>query len=124
MIAAAAKAALGILIEEPHRVARAQALAESFLMKAREAGLDTGCAVGRGIIPIIFSEMNDVMDASQSLFDAAIFAPPIVRLGFGKKEYRIRFFVSAAHLPEHIDAAINVLASQKDRAKSEHTVLF
>ncbi len=54
VVAAAAHAALDLIASEPQRIAAVRRAAESFLDKARAAGLDTGPAIGRGIVPIMF----------------------------------------------------------------------
>ena len=51
--AAAALAALTLLQREPQRVTRLHELSSLFLALARERGLDTGCAGGTPIIPVI-----------------------------------------------------------------------
>jgi 8-amino-7-oxononanoate synthase len=112
MIAAAAKAALELLIAEPQRVARLQSISELFLGKAREARLNTGSAVGRGIIPILFPDLSSAMSASRALLQDNIFAPPIVSAGLNKAPHRIRFFLSAAHKADDVDRAVRILATQ------------
>jgi 8-amino-7-oxononanoate synthase len=119
MIAAAASEALKLITSEPQRVARVQNLSELFFKKARGAGLDTGYAIGRGIIPVIIPELKQAMSAAKALLNSNIFAPPIIRVGLGKAGYRIRFFVSAAHQPQHIDAAVKILASQKGLQRAD-----
>jgi 8-amino-7-oxononanoate synthase len=111
MVAAAAKAALDILASEPDRVASAQRAAETFLGRARDAGLATGPAIGRGIVPVMFRDLEETVQASESLLKADIYAPPIVHVGVPKDQPRIRFFLSAKHDGHPaIDAAIEILS--------------
>lgn len=119
MIVAAAHAALEILVSEPQRVAKLRFLSELFLRKARQAGLNTGHAVGRGIIPIMFSDHRSAMAASQALLDAGIFAPPIVHFGVPKSGHRIRFFLTTNHEPRHLDDAVGILAAHQGRLLAE-----
>jgi 8-amino-7-oxononanoate synthase len=113
MIAAAAHAALDLIESEPQRIAAVRRAAERFLVKSREAGLDTGSAVGRGIVPIMFHDLDETMGASQALLQENIYAPPIVHVGVPKDQPRIRFFLSAKHDGHPaIDVAVSVLARQ------------
>src|SRR5258708_20954711 len=68
--AAAALAALGVLRREPERVRRVQANAAAFLRYARDAGLDTGHALGTGVVPIIIGDSMRAMRASHALFES------------------------------------------------------
>jgi 8-amino-7-oxononanoate synthase len=111
VITAAAHAALNLIIAQPQRTARLRLLSELFLQKARAAGLNTGTAVGRGIVPVMFDDMHTTMRASEALLKVGIFAPPIVHVGVPKDAPRIRFFLSAKHEAQHFDAAISVIRS-------------
>ena len=113
MIVAAANAALDLLISEPQRVARLQFISELFLDKAQEVGLNTGGAVGRGIIPVLLPDFRSAILAAQALLRGDIYAPPIVSTGLVKSPHRIRFFLSAAHEPHNVESAINILAAQQ-----------
>ena len=111
--AAAAHAALDLIASEPQRIAAVRRAAERFLEQARAAGLDTGPAIGRGIVPIMFNDVEETMAASQALLQENIYAPPIVHVGVPKDQPRIRFFLSAIHENDPaIDKAVAVLARQ------------
>lgn len=112
VITAAAHTALQTIEREPQRVTRLRQLSEFFLSKARAASLNTGSAIGRGIIPIMFEDLQATIEASAALLEADIYAPPIVHVGVPKDAPRIRFFLSAAHEPHEIDKAIAVLKGQ------------
>jgi 8-amino-7-oxononanoate synthase len=123
MIGAAAHAALDLLADEPQRVAAVRRAAERFLAKARQAGLDTGPSVGRGIVPIMFRDLDETMNASQALLRTNIYAPPIVHVGVPKDQPRIRFFLSAKHDGDPaIDVAVDVLAREKRQTQSAYDV--
>jgi len=111
VITAAAHTALKLLIAQPQRTARLRLISELFLQKAQAAGLDTGSAVGRGVVSVIFDDLFGTMQASETLLKANIYAPPIVHVGVPKDMPRIRFFLSARHEPHHLDEAIAVLRS-------------
>lgn len=112
VITAAAHAALNLVIAQPQRTARLRLISELFLQKAQAAGLDTGSAVGRGVVSIIFPDLFSTMLASEALLKANIFAPPIVHVGVPKDAPRIRFFLSARHEAHHLDEAISVLRAE------------
>jgi len=110
VIAAAAGSALNLIAHEPERVAKLQANAQHFLVKAAEAGLSTGPAEGYAIVPVMFPDMKTTMAASDFLLKRGIYAPPIVQVGVPKGLPRIRFFLSARHSFEEIDRTVVALA--------------
>lgn len=118
-IVAAARRALAILVEEPSRVARLKDNAEFFLNTAKELGLETGTAVGRGIIPLFFDSNEDTLGASQALLREGIYCPPVVQVGVPKNRPRLRFFLSASHEPAMIRTALEVLAAFSAKAAAE-----
>ncbi len=117
VITAAAHAALKLVIAQPQRTARLRLISELFLQKANAAGLDTGSAVGRGVVSIMFPDLHTTMQASQALLRANIFAPPIVHVGVPKDLPRIRFFLSARHEAHHLEETINVLRAEMRRPR-------
>lgn len=124
VLTASAQAGLDLIASEPGRVAAACRAAERFLDRARQAGLQTGTAIGRGIVPIMFADLDQTMRASQALLQAAIYAPPIVHVGVPKERPRIRFFLSAKHDGDPaIDAAVAVLAREARAARPRYGTL-
>jgi len=124
VITAAAHAGLDLIASEPGRVVAARRAAEQFLDKARQAGLQTGGAIGRGIVPIMFTSLEQTMEASQALLQANIYAPPIVHVGVPKDQPRIRFFLSAKHDGHPaIDAAVAVLAREARKAPPRYSTI-
>jgi 8-amino-7-oxononanoate synthase len=109
--AAASTKALEIMLREPDRVARLQALSQYFLKKARAAGLDTGTAWGYGIIPVYIGETIKTLQIAQKLFEAGVNAFPILPPGVPERTARLRFFINASHTENEIDAAISALAA-------------
>ncbi|WP_186398069.1 aminotransferase class I/II-fold pyridoxal phosphate-dependent enzyme [Stappia sp. P2PMeth1] len=105
-----AHGALNQLKAEPQRVARLHDNSEYFRDHARSMGLNTGPAIGRGVVPILFSSPMQTMIASQTLLEHGIYAPPIVQIGVPKDQPRIRFFLSAEHTREQMDKAIGIAA--------------
>ena len=121
VIASAAYAALEIIKAEPKRAAALRTTAEYFLSRAHDAGLDTGPAVGRAIIPIMFPDIQSTLRCAAFLLEHDVYAPPIVQVGVPKSLPRIRFFISAAHRPEDIDRTIGLIeqffANEAGRSK-------
>jgi 7-keto-8-aminopelargonate synthetase-like enzyme len=122
VITAAAHAALNTIEAEPQRVHRLRQVSEFFLSQARAANLNTGSAIGRGIVSVMFEDLNSTIEASAALLEADIFAPPIVHVGVPKDAPRIRFFLSAAHEPHQIDKAIAVLEGQTRQRRRGHAM--
>ena len=112
VIVAAARAALQLMQEETWRIDRLAQNAELFRQCALEAGLDTGPAIGRGVVPILFGSSRETMLASQHLLDHGFYCPPIVQIGVPKDQPRLRFFISASHSEEDIRGVIATLETR------------
>ena len=106
-----AHAALDKLKDEPSRVERLHHNSVYFRDRANALGLETGPAIGRGVVPILFADPMQTMMASQALLDAGIYAPPIVQIGVPKDQPRIRFFISANHTEAEMDRAIEIVSA-------------
>ena len=109
MVAATALKAVQLAKAEPWRVKRLTENTEYFMARAREAGLDTGAAIGRAVVPILYPKAGETMLAAAALLEHGIYAPPIVQIGVPKDMPRIRFFISADHGHAEIDRAIAIL---------------
>lgn len=114
-IAAASLEALRIMNEEPERVRKLQANGKLMLELARQAGLNTGYAMGSTVLPIITSSSLLAVRLSRALFDAGINAPPIIYPAVEERIARLRFFISSAHSEEQIRFTINEVATQMRR---------
>ena len=97
VITAAAETALQVMQEETWRIQRLRQNAELFVELAHDAGLDTGPAIGRGVVPVLFSESLETLSASSHLMDHGYYVPPIIQIGVPKDQPRLRFFISALH---------------------------
>lgn len=105
-----AHGALDQLQADPQRVTRLHDNSLYFRDRARKAGLDTGAAIGCGVVPVLFATSMQTMIASQVLLEQGVYAPPIVQMGVPKDQPRIRFFISADHTREQMDKAIGIVA--------------
>ena len=109
-LAAAALEALHILREEPQRVTRLQAVGQQFLQLAKAKGIDTGLSEGHAITPAIVGSSLKAARLSNALFSRGINAQPIIYPAVEEKAARIRFFLSAMHEPQQLQATITALA--------------
>jgi len=112
-VPAAAEAALSLL-RSPEGDARRSKLAALTLRLAaglRALGLPTPPAPQTPILPVILGDAARAMAASQRLLELHVFVqgirPPTVPAGTS----RLRFSLSAAHEPAHVDQALDALAT-------------
>ena len=110
VITAAAHAALRLVESESWRVERLRRNAELFVELAHESGLDTGPAIGRGVVPILFADSHETLAASSHLMEHGYYVPPIIQIGVPKDQPRLRFFLSATHTDAEIRGVIGLLA--------------
>ena len=115
VISAAALAALDLAQAEPWRIERLVHNSELFVALAKAAGLDTGPAIGRAVVPILFKDSYATLEASQVLMAHGFYVPPIIQVGVPKDQPRLRFFMSAMHTEADIRGVIDVLTALRDR---------
>ncbi|MBA5778744.1 aminotransferase class I/II-fold pyridoxal phosphate-dependent enzyme [Stappia sp. F7233] len=115
-----AHAALTYLRNHPERVLELHEKSAYFLNRSRAAGLNTGDALGYGVVPLLFDTPQQTMLVSQALMEAGVYAPPIVQIGVPKDQPRIRFFISAEHSFEEIDRTISIVAETAAAAVDSH----
>jgi 8-amino-7-oxononanoate synthase len=113
VISAAAEAALHLMQQEDWRIARLRHNGMLFLELAKNAGLDTGPAVGRGVVPVLFRDAVETLAASQQLLHHGYYVPPIIQIGVPKDQPRLRFFLSAEHTEAEIRGVIELLAEPR-----------
>lgn len=110
VISAAALTALQLMQQETWRIERLRLNAKLFMGLALEAGLDTGPAIGRGVVPILFTDSHATLAASEHLMRQGFYVPPIIQIGVPKDQPRLRFFLSATHSEADIRGVIGHLA--------------
>lgn len=113
VISAAALTALQLMQEETWRIERLRLNAELFIALAVEAGLDTGPAIGRGVVPVLFGDSLETLAASDHLMAHGFYVPPIIQIGVPKDQPRLRFFLSAMHSEADIRGVIELMAQPK-----------
>ncbi|MCB1404713.1 MAG: aminotransferase class I/II-fold pyridoxal phosphate-dependent enzyme [Rhodobacteraceae bacterium] len=107
---ATVRAALELLVAEPERLDRLRETSAYFLRRARDAGLNTGPAIGIAVVPVLFDSTAQTMRMAKRLRDAGIYAPPVAQVGVPVDSPRIRFFLTANHTRADIDRVIGLLA--------------
>jgi 8-amino-7-oxononanoate synthase len=110
-IAAAVRQTLAILQAEPARVKNLQENSQLFLAEAKKRGLNTGAAIGAGVVPVLFSTPHECMMAARELLEAGYYAPPILQLAVPKDKPRIRFFISTAHTHSQVRGVVSTLGT-------------
>jgi len=123
VILAAARTALRLMQEETWRIAKLANNAELFRTVAHEAGFSTGPAIGRGVVPILFSSDVETMWASQHLLENGYYVPPVVRIGVPKDGPRLRFFFSANHSEAEIRGVIQTLRDMPPVTEEAHQIV-
>lgn len=113
VITAAAQKALELVQTESWRIERLRHNAELFVELAHEAGLNTGPAIGRGVVPILFADSLETLAASRHLMANGYYVPPIIQIGVPKDQPRLRFFLSAEHTETEIRGVIDLLAKRE-----------
>jgi 8-amino-7-oxononanoate synthase len=111
-LAAASAKALEIMLREPERTARLQALSGFFFREARARNLDTGHARGYAVIPVILGNSLVAGALASRLFERGVNVLPIIYPVVEEGMARLRFFISSAHTEEDIRAALDALAEE------------
>ena len=117
ILAAGSWAALRTIRSEPERVARLHANSEHFRRRVIEAGLNCGKAIGRGVVPVHFSSLDETMAVAADILEEGFYAPPIVHVGVPKEAPRIRFFISARHTHDQIERLVAAIERSVERRR-------
>ncbi|MCI4330767.1 MAG: aminotransferase class I/II-fold pyridoxal phosphate-dependent enzyme [Thermoplasmata archaeon] len=105
-VVAACLAAVDVLESEPQHVRRLWALTERFKREMQGLGFDTGRSQ-TPIIPVMVGESSAAKQLSQRLFQAGVFALPIVFPMVAKNQARIRTIMNSALTDEDLTFAIS-----------------
>ena len=115
---ASAHAALKLLKSEPWRVTRLTHNSTRFLALCRNAGFQTGNAVGRAVVPVYQPDYQAAFGMGERLLSHGIYVPPVIHVGVPKSRPRLRFFISASHEESDFQAVADV-ALQLHRPAAE-----
>jgi 7-keto-8-aminopelargonate synthetase-like enzyme len=112
--AAAALASLELMQEEPDRVARLAENSRLFLRLAKDAGLNTGTSNNTAVVPVITGNSEHALRLSHQLKLRGINVQPIMYPAVEERAARLRFFITATHTPEQIQATVRAVAEELD----------
>ncbi len=105
---ASALAALRVIKREPERVARLHQNGAFFLKEAHALGLDTGRAVGIGMLPIMVGATTRGAKAVTRCFERGINTSLIMYPGVPLNAARLRFFLTSEVTQEEIKLALQI----------------
>jgi 8-amino-7-oxononanoate synthase len=114
-ITAAALAALHVVKREPERVRRLHENGATFLSEARARGLDTGRAIGVGMLPIMVGASTRAAKLVTRMFERGINTSLIIYPGVPLNAGRLRFFLTSVTSPQEIRTALDTAKEEIDR---------
>jgi glycine C-acetyltransferase len=106
--AAAAKAAFEVILDEPWRVKHLRQVSEQFISGLKELGFDT-LFTETAIVPVICGTDESAYMMTRDAQQQDIFVLPVVSPAVAPGLARLRATVTAAHEPEDISRAIEVI---------------
>jgi 8-amino-7-oxononanoate synthase len=109
-LAASARAALQLLIKEPHRVEALRQRSKQFWEGCQRQGLPLGTSQATPVIPIILGDSAACTRICAGLAQGGIQVKPIVYPAVEESAARLRFFLSSEHTPEQLEHALQALA--------------
>ena len=109
-VAAACRAALRVMQEEPELHERLWANTRRFKAELARLGFDTG-ASETPITPVMMGDPDTAGRFSQRLIEEGVFAQPVVFPTVAIDKARIRTIVTAAHADAQLDRALEAFAS-------------
>ncbi len=111
---AAISAGLGILREEPERVARLRRNGEYLRGGLQALGYDTGLSE-TAVIPVVMKDEAKTALFARRLRDNGIIAAPVMFPAVGMGLARLRLCVTAAHTREHLDYVLEVFGKMAEQ---------
>jgi 8-amino-7-oxononanoate synthase len=109
---ASALAALRVIKREPERVQRLHSNGAFFLREAAALGLDTGRAVGIGMLPIMVGATTRGAKAVTKVFERGINTSLIMYPGVPLNAARLRFFLTSEVTEEEIKLALQIVKEE------------
>jgi len=104
-VAAACREAIRVMQDEPELIDRLWANTRRFKAELARLGFDIGVSE-TPITPVMMGDPDTAGRFSQGLFDAGVFAQPVVFPTVAMDKARIRTIVTAAHGDEQLDRAL------------------
>ncbi len=109
-VAAACRAAIAVMLDEPELLERLWANTRRFKAELARLGFDTGVSE-TPITPVMMGDPDTAGRFSQRLFEEGVFAQPVVFPTVAIDKARIRTIVTAAHGPDQLDKALEAFAT-------------
>jgi glycine C-acetyltransferase len=109
-VAAACREAIRVMQDEPELIERLWSNTRRFKGELARLGFDIGTSE-TPITPVMMGDPDTAGRFSQGLFDAGVFAQPVVFPTVAIDKARIRTIVTAAHTAEHLDRALEAFAT-------------
>jgi 8-amino-7-oxononanoate synthase len=116
--AGAALAAAKIMLREPQRAERLRARSAQFIQQAKAHGLDTGLAMGTGVVPVMIGNSVLCWQLCQRLLDQGICVHPITYPAVPEAESRLRFFITGHLTEQEVAYTVETVAKSLDELKS------
>jgi 8-amino-7-oxononanoate synthase len=107
---AAAKEAFKIILEEPWRIEKLCANTEQFIEGLQARGLDTMLTT-TAIVPVLCGSDEQAFAMTRAVQEKDVFVLPVVSPAVPPGLARLRATVTAAHEPEEIEYAMDVIAA-------------
>lgn len=115
--AAAARAALRLMQDEPWRLGKLRENAGIFLDEARAAGIDTGLSEGTAVVPAIIGDSMRCLRLSGLLFEEGVNVFPMTYPAVAEDQARLRFFVNAEHTAAQIRRTVAAVTTCRERLR-------
>jgi glycine C-acetyltransferase len=109
-VAAACREAIRVMQDEPELHERLWANTRRFKAELLRLGFDTGRSE-TPITPVMMGDPDTAGRFSQGLFEAGVFAQPVVYPTVAMDKSRVRTIVTAAHDDDHLDRALQAFAT-------------
>ena len=109
---ASALAALRVIKREPERVARLHLNGAFFLKEAHALGLDTGRAIGIGMLPIMVGATTRGAKAVTRVFERGVNTSLIMYPGVPLNAARLRFFLTSEVTQDEIKLALQIVKEE------------
>lgn len=123
VLAAASKRAVELMLAEPERVRKLQAISHEFVRYAKEKGLDTGSAMGYAVVPVMLGSSLLAGKLATRLFARRVNVMPIIYPVVEEGAARLRFFLSAAHDVDHVHRVIDLVVEELPKAREDVIVM-
>jgi len=108
--AAAANESFKIILEEPWRIEAVCANGQQFIQGLKGAGFDTMLTT-TAIVPVLCGTDDQAFALTQACQHKDLFVLPVVSPAVPEGQSRLRATVTAAHTPQEIDYAMDVIAT-------------